>query len=151
MTGLNHATTGIAIALVVKQPALAPFLAFASHFVLDSVPHFGHPKLQSITSVLKKYIAAEAISMTVVTLLAMYLFPTHAFLIGLCAFVAFAPDLIWFFTYFTPKSWIVRHLHYFIEFSKNIQWYEKPPGLIVEAVYFACIVTVIVYQYGVYH
>jgi hypothetical protein len=41
MTGFNHGMTGAAIALAVKQPALAVPLAFLSHFVTDMIPHFG--------------------------------------------------------------------------------------------------------------
>lgn len=148
MTGLNHATTGIAIALLVKNPLLAPLIAFGSHFLLDMVPHFGHPKLASGNKELRWYIIAEAASMTLVTVAAMLLFPQQFFIIGLCAFVAFAPDIIWFFTYFRPHSRVVARLNRFISFSQKIQWYEKPPGLAVEAVYFVGLVWLIVEQYS---
>ncbi len=41
MTGFNHAVTGALIAGAVGNPFLAIPLAFASHFVLDAIPHFG--------------------------------------------------------------------------------------------------------------
>src|SRR5687767_11983718 len=44
MTGLNHVLTGSAIAIAIQQPLLVAPLAFLSHFILDSLPHFGgHP------------------------------------------------------------------------------------------------------------
>ncbi len=35
---------GVAIAVTVRHPVLVPLLAFGSHFLLDSLPHFGNPK-----------------------------------------------------------------------------------------------------------
>lgn len=41
MIATNHALTGAAIAVVIKQPILAIPLAFVSHFICDAIPHFG--------------------------------------------------------------------------------------------------------------
>jgi hypothetical protein len=40
MTLTNHLLTGAAIAKLLPSPVAIP-IAFASHFVLDALPHFG--------------------------------------------------------------------------------------------------------------
>lgn len=40
-----HTVVAVAVATVVEQPALALPLAFFSHFVLDSIPHWDPPAL----------------------------------------------------------------------------------------------------------
>lgn len=41
MTGTNHYLAGVAVATALKNPILVFPIAFASHFVLDVLPHFG--------------------------------------------------------------------------------------------------------------
>jgi len=38
----NHVLAGSIIGLTVKEPSLAIIIAFASHFVMDMMPHFGY-------------------------------------------------------------------------------------------------------------
>ena len=45
MTGTNHAMTGGVIGLVIGGPIAIP-IAFASHFLLDWMPHLGFEKLE---------------------------------------------------------------------------------------------------------
>ncbi|MBL8159226.1 hypothetical protein JNJ66_02095 [Candidatus Saccharibacteria bacterium] len=143
MTGLNHAITGIAIAVSVKHPLLAPLLALASHFLLDMVPHFGHPAMKPGSRFFRNVIVADGLGMIIVTVTAMWLFPQLDLLIGACAFLAFAPDIVWYYKYFRADHPVTRALHGFMNFAMRIQWYEKPPGAIVEAVHFVVIVWVI--------
>jgi len=42
MTITNHILAGAIIGAVIKEPALALPIAFASHFVMDALPHFGY-------------------------------------------------------------------------------------------------------------
>jgi hypothetical protein len=41
MHSINHAALGAVIGLVTKDPLIAIPAAFASHFVLDALPHYG--------------------------------------------------------------------------------------------------------------
>ena len=41
MIGTNHFLVGVGIATVLKNPLLAVPVAFASHYVVDMLPHFG--------------------------------------------------------------------------------------------------------------
>ena len=60
MTATNHALTGAAIATLGKAtPICAIPLAFASHFVCDSLPHFGL-KLKFGSKGMWRYLYIEA-------------------------------------------------------------------------------------------
>lgn len=143
MTGLNHAMTGIAIAVTVKNPVLAPVVALVSHFVLDALPHFGHPKLEPGRKAFDYYLMLEAVFMTAVTVAAMFLFSEQWFLVGLCAFLAFSPDILWYFKSFRPHPAIAKKLAKYFAFTSVIQWYERPPGAIVEIVYLLSLIGLI--------
>lgn len=138
MTGLNHAATGIAIALIVRKPEFALPLAFLSHFVLDSIPH-------SVVSLENRrvfigYLIGEAVAMVAVTTICMFLFPDMWLLIGACAFLAFLPDVFWPFFYngqLRDKPFFKK----FYAFHQNIQWSETYRGWLVEALYLVVLVT----------
>lgn len=138
MTGLNHAATGIAIALIVRKPEFALPLALASHFVLDSIPHSAVSLARK--KVFRAYLVGEALAMVAVTLVCMALFPDIAMLIGACAFLAFLPDVFWPFHYngmLRDKPFFKR----FYGFHQNIQWSETYRGWVVEALYLIVLVT----------
>lgn len=138
MTGINHATTGIVIALVVKQPMLALPLAFLSHFVLDMVPHSFVPLKRKIIAV--PYLTLEGLGATVITLICMFAFPSMWLLIGACAVLAFAPDFLWPF-YHGGQLRDKPGFKQFYEFHKNIQWSETYRGWLVEILYFIVLVS----------
>ncbi len=140
MTGLNHVLTGSAIALAVQQPLLAAPLAFLSHFLLDVTPHFGGtPVYEFGKHWLFPYImfADGIISLAAVGFICT-LAPGQTTAILLCALCAMLPDVL-LFTYYAngrPNTWFHR-------FHLGIQWFERPPGLLVEASYAIFITTVI--------
>jgi hypothetical protein len=139
MTGLNHALTGTAIALAVQQPLLAAPLAFLSHFLLDVTPHFGGtPVYEFGHKWFPPIMVADGIIAASAVFFICSLVPHMAVLILLCALCAILPD-IFLLTYYTqgrPNTWFHRwHL--------GMQWFERPPGLIVEAAYAIFISTVI--------
>ena len=140
MTGLNHALTGTAIALAVQQPLLAAPLAFLSHFLLDITPHFGGTPVYEYGHKYFPYImAADGIIAASAVFFLCWLVPSMATLILLCVLCAILPDVL-LLTYYTqgrPNTWFHRiHL--------GMQWFERPPGLIVEAAYAILISTIIV-------
>lgn len=137
MTGLNHALTGITIAIVVKRPELALPLAFLSHFILDMTPH----SLMDIASkkTFRGYLIVEAVSMVTVTVVAMLLFPDQWFLIGLCAMLAFLPDMLWPF-YHNGSLREKRFFRPFYLFHQKIQWSETKRGFVFEGLYGAVLV-----------
>jgi hypothetical protein len=148
MTGLNHAATGIVIALVVRRPELALPLAFVSHFVLDSIPH-------SVVSmekrnVFKLYLLIEAIAMVTLTVVCMLLFRDQWLLIGACAVAAFLPDMFWPFFYNDMLRY-KRFFRKFYPFHQKIQWSETSRGWVVEALYFSVLIIFFADHYTLLH
>lgn len=138
MIALNHMLTGTAIAIAVKQPALVVPLAFLSHFVLDSTPHFGGMPFYEYGHRLFPYaMAADGILSITAVATVMWLAPDMAFIIGIGAFFAILPDILWLGHY------VLKWQHWFFRFHQRIQWFERPPGIIVEASYTVFISTVI--------
>ena len=137
-----HVIVGAAIATKVVNPALALPLAFASHFVLEKVPHwnphlnterkkFGKPTTQSTTIVVIDavtalfsgiFIASQALPDT-----------GHALTILAACFFAILPDLI------EAPYYYLNHTNDFIEkkwipFKKSIQEDTGVlPGLLTQA------------------
>ena len=131
--------TGTAIALAVKQPLLAAPLAFISHFFLDATPHFGGTPFYEYGHKWFPYImATDGVISAGAVFFICSLVPSLATLILLCVLCAILPDvlLLHYYAHNRPQSWFHR-LHL------NIQWFERPPGAIVEASYLVFISTVI--------
>jgi hypothetical protein len=139
MTGLNHVLTGAAIAIGVRQPLLVAPLALVSHFVLDATPHFDHAVYRYGSKYFAAIMASDAIlSISTITALTLF-FPQLAGVIAIGALFAILPDFFWlyYYTHGRPQWWFFR-------FHTKIQWYERPPGAIVEASYLVFISTVII-------
>lgn len=134
MTATNHALTGALIGLGIANPAVAVPLAFASHFALDAIPHFG----VSDRSVIGKdkfaalLICEAAACLTVVILLGMTR-PLHWLVAAVCAFVAASPDFMWIPAFLRARHHqkLKRNRHILL-FHHVIQWYQRPFGIVVE-------------------
>lgn len=136
MTFTNHLMTGAAIAKFLPLPIALP-LAFASHFVLDSLPHMGlHdvPKRHQVTV----FRAIMLVDFSIGTAFCIWLIQnTHpAWLLS--GVVAFSPDFVWIYKYLykeklgtLPPGPRGR----FSTFHKNIQKYERFWALSIEVVY----------------
>lgn len=142
MTATNHAITGSAIALAVKEPLLALPLAFASHFVLDAIPHYGLEKLVGYTKHKKTFHRIIKTDAALLSAFLIFLFVYNApFLTFVCAFVACSPDLAWVYRYSLQERFgknEPRPRNRFNTWHVNIQthtmkglYVEIPFGLIV--------------------
>lgn len=139
MTGLNHVLTGTAIALAVQQPLVAAPLAFLSHFVLDVIPHFDHPHYRYGSRYFAAIMASDGVISVAAVITLMVLVPGMAGTIAIGALFAIMPDFAWLYYYRNnrPQWWFFR-------FHSKIQWFERPPGALVEASYLIFISTVLV-------
>ncbi len=139
MTGLNHVLTGAAIGLAVQQPLLVIPLALLSHFILDAIPHFDHEIYRYGSKHFMKIMISDGVLSVGSIVALMLLFPASALPIGLGALFATAPDFLWPYYYRNgrPQNW-------YYKFHVRIQWFERPPGALVEASYLIFISTVIV-------
>jgi hypothetical protein len=139
MIATNHALTGAAIVLTVKQPALALPLAFLSHFILDAIPHFGihedEPVKRNGHWLFKSVVSVDVI----LTLMALIAVPLtfnseiSGWWILLGMFVGISPDSVWIYRFlYEFRTKIVRPYGRFAHFHQRIQWSEKPWGIGVE-------------------
>lgn len=138
MTGLNHTLTGAAIALAIRRPELVVPLAFTSHFLLDSLPHFDHPHYQYGSNYFTKIMLADGIISVGAIAAILLLAPQLAVVVILGSLIAILPDFFWLYYYMhgRPQWWFFR-------FHTKIQWFERPQGALVEAAYLVFITTAI--------
>lgn len=143
MRAINHALTGALIGLSVSQPAIAMPAAVISHFICDSIPHYGEdltvmPAEQWLkTRKFRLILYADAFLCFGLVVLLMVKQPAHWWLPAACAFLAAGPDLLSFnrFARITAdKTWRPSA---FSKFATGIQWFERPIGVAVEVAWFA--------------
>ena len=131
MTGYNHVATGAIIALSIKEPAIALPLAFASHFVLDALPHYGadfhqRKKYPAFLRIVGTDLVLTPLAIVLVSLLA------HSWLVFGAMLLAICPDIVWFGKYY--YDWR-KNLPFqlpqdvFSRFHKRIQWAERSDAL----------------------
>lgn len=137
-----HTLTGALIALAVKDPALAAPLAFTSHFVLDSMPHFGIKGLDFKTPKGRLVGILDCTGALVAWLVMMAVFPGHWFLVSVGVFFACLPDLLYLPDIFLNKI-IGKKLRIF---HSRIQWGESPAGTVVDVIWAG----VVIYSLGTF-
>jgi hypothetical protein len=142
MTGTNHGMTGAAIALLVKEPALAVPLSFLSHFACDAIPHSGLPPGGKLFN---RFFNVTLITDFVVAVIMMVilgiLFPSHKWLIWACMIAAASPDLMWAYYHLYLQKIKNRKpkLGPLARFHSWIQWSQTPKGWFVEVIWFLAV------------
>lgn len=137
MTATNHAITGALIGLVVGNPIIAIPVAFASHFILDAIPHFGDVEHNSewVNSKAFKYmLLAEPVICFTIVLLLFIAHPAHWLTASFAAFFATSPDLFWIEGFIHAKRtgvWVWSK-NPFLRFHDWIQWFQRPIGIVTE-------------------
>ncbi len=136
MNTLNHAAAGAGISLAVSQPLLALPMAFVSHFVLDALPHHGHPNNGGYIEALKHkrltYFSLGYESVGLVFLISL-LFgqPWYVWMAGI---IAVSPNLKWPYRYwfYERKGNLPPEADALTKFHQWVQWCERPWGIAVE-------------------
>jgi hypothetical protein len=131
MIGFNHAAVGGLIALALPLPLAVP-LAFASHFVLDALPHYGIEHDWRDSSKLWKWfgIVDFLAGWIVIGGLSLLLRRYDVFLCGL---VAASPDFVWVWRIMRHRSFnLSDNKSRFSRWHKNIQQFERPWGIYIE-------------------
>ena len=141
MTAINHGLTGVAIGVLIQNPLAIP-LAFISHFLLDSFPHFGLPKRN------KLFIAYLLIdTLLTASLLVWALFVSNQpILLASCLVLATSPDLVWAYRWYREQKHGESFRNYsdpLTKFHAKIQWFEKPIGLLVEIIWALLMINII--------
>lgn len=131
-----HTLTGALIAVATKDPLLAAPLAFTSHFVLDSTPHFGFDSLDFKTPVGKFTGVLDCFGALTGWLVLISVFPSQWLLISVGVFFACLPDLLYlpdiFFNYIPSKK--------LLRFHSRIQWSQTPMGTITDATWASAVI-----------
>ncbi len=154
MTSSNHALTGAVIALSLQQPLLALPLAFVSHFALDALPHFGVSE-ESLTRnrlwFMRLFWPLDALIL--LALFAYVLFNAgwgiNIPIVFASMFLATSPDLAWIYRFALKEKWgkLSRPpMNAFNRFHANIQWGERPWGIVIELVWFILMFMVLTKQ-----
>ncbi len=138
MTATNHALTGAIIGTTIHNPAMAITFAVLSHFLLDSLPHFGFSDLKSRDSKFTKMLLAD-IALCVGLVVLLFFTTTSWLIISLCAFMATLPDIMWLPDYVRnlKGSQPANATNWLIEFHSSIQWSQTPKGGVIEMVWAA--------------
>lgn len=144
MTATNHAATGAVLAMALQNPVLALPIAFASHFMLDVLPHYGvpydkRPHHQSFGRVL----AVDAVMLPITALMLVVVAGGAWWLVLLAMFLAISPDFVWIYRYYKERQGQVLDKHPFTHWHSRIQWGERPWGWIIELAWFVVIVGVV--------
>ncbi|HUD05983.1 MAG TPA: hypothetical protein VMR18_03680 [Candidatus Saccharimonadales bacterium] len=143
MQALNHTVFGTLIAVSINEPLVALPLALGSHFVLDSIPHYGKdPKASPGTKAYNVRIFVDGLASTLVLLLFLGLDPHRIWLILGCVFLAVGPDFLW------PLARHVKQkgpLWGFFKFHKNTQR-ESRKGIFLEAGWFVLTMALVIYK-----
>ena len=134
MIATNHALTGALIVCAVGNPLIALPLAFASHFLLDSLPHYGE-NIDRLSGFTKLVWLIDAV---LLSSLAVYLLVGGHWLLMAGAAVAMSPDVAWVYRFVVKEKFgrlKPAKLNAFNSFHSRIQRYEFRAGISIEAVY----------------
>lgn len=146
MNVANHAAAGVLIAAVVNRPAVALPLALASHFALDALPHFGYAGHGGFGVAFKHRLTYFGIIWSFLALIFLLaVLQGGSAVLYLAGFLAVAPDFMWLYRYYgferkglkPPGGPITR-------FHQNIQWCERPWGIMVEVVFFVVAISLVI-------
>lgn len=133
MTGLNHSLTGAVIGGLLPLPVAVP-VAFASHFVLDSLPHFG--EVFEKRKRLSKTVWAIDICASICFLT--LLLVSHQWVMFVCAVTAMSPDFAWVYRFTLQEKFgklAPKPENRFNTWHVRIQRYESRKGLAVDVIW----------------
>lgn len=95
MRAINHAMTGALIGLTITNPVVALPLAVASHFVLDSIPHYADDEQVPINSkIFAIELVVDALLCGLLVLALMLRTPDSWLVPSLTALAAASPDFM---------------------------------------------------------
>ncbi len=141
-----HALVGAAIATKIPDPFVAIPLAFASHFLLDMVPHWNphlNTEIKNYGSITSNSTVLVALDVLIALILGTFIAInfsanlTHLITILLGAFAAVLPDVVegpYFFL-----NWKSKAIKKWLMFQKSIQADTTPlPGLMTQLATIIC-------------
>lgn len=146
MTGINHAVTGMLVAVAVKQPAIALPAAFLSHFAVDMLPHWDY-KVPGLPRMRRLVIATDLLASVWLIVLVAVLLLSHGWLAFLGGFLGILPDTMWLPYILHGKDspmYKKTLLHVTRRFHSRVQWSESGIGFAVEVIWFVLMLLLLV-------
>jgi hypothetical protein len=137
MTLTNHILTGAAFAKFLPLPVAIP-LAFASHFILDALPHFGFKTVEERIRHVRLFRAIIVADIVATAAISCWLVKGGHSRWLLVGFAAYAPDIWWIYRFTVEEKFgkrIPTAGNRFIQFHRSIQRYEREWGIGVELIY----------------
>jgi hypothetical protein len=137
MTLTNHILTGSVLAKFLPLPIAVP-LAFASHFVLDALPHFDVVEDRVMKYHQKLWIVFTVTDVSIAVVLSVWLITSGHVGWWLVGLVAYSPDLAWFYRFTVQERFGTQQrgkASWFNQFHNDIQKYERVWGAAVELMY----------------
>ena len=128
MLATNHGTTGMILGALLPLPVAIP-VAFASHFVMDALPHYGEENNSRDKN--KVYKRIVYIDTTVALSFAVLSAVTGNWSMFIVGWVAYSPDAYWVYMYTKSKTFNLKPKNRFAKFHQRIQC-ERPWGLFLE-------------------
>lgn len=140
--------TGAIIGLSITNPVALP-LAFASHYVLDGIPHHGQKGLSISSKMFNVMLVLDTLLCIALVIILALKHPAYWWLAGICAFLAASPDFMWFGDFMRvrrgqPRRELQKRREV-VRLHAWIQWFEKPVGIIVELTWAAAMIVFLAY------
>lgn len=130
MIGFTHAAVGGFIAKFLPLPLAVP-AAFASHFLLDMLPHYGIAQNKRNQWFWKFFTTTDFV--VAWAYLSYISLSRHHVAIFACAVVAASPDFLWVARIIRTRSFdLSSHKSRFTQWHADIQQYERPWGIYIE-------------------
>ena len=132
MIATNHYLAGMAVAATLSNPLYVIPVAFASHFVLDSLPHFGLKYSKNKGKIITGVAVADIVLLLLAAALIASRYPGWFSVAGL---VAISPDVAWIYRFVGREKFGSLPPAPYNSFNKwhaGIQKFESPWGMIVE-------------------
>lgn len=132
--------TGVGIAILTKNPFVALPLAVLSHYILDSLPHYGFKvwEQRNIGVFKKIFRTMLVLDLIVFSIFILFLIknnvPAWYYLAGIFGYL---PDLAWWYIWLIPEKFgtVRAELNFINRFHSKIQKYERLWGVIPETIY----------------
>lgn len=130
MTGFNHAAVGGFAGKLLPLPFAIP-VAFASHFVLDMLPHYGISHDKRDNHFWRIFTVLDFLLTT--AYLVWVLFVQQHYAVFFCGIIAVCPDFIWVARIIRTRSFdLSEPKSRFAKWHARIQRYERPWGIYLE-------------------
>ena len=146
MTGTSHAATGAALGLTFTAPIALP-LALVSHFVVDSLPHFGVDETDPAKRKAKTRVQLILEGILISAILGWMMLVGAGIWVFAAIFLAILPDLIWLVPYvFSHEKFQAGLMDKFAlhRFHWGIQKREAQKFWWVELLWFGLMLAVII-------